>query len=269
MTETTRRAAAFRDLHARGGFVLPNCWDAASARVFVGAGFPAVATSSAAVAWARGADDGEGLDREAMAREIAVVARAVQAPVNADMEAGYGPSAADAADTARAAWEAGAVGINFEDADYRNPGALIDIGAQQARIAVIRAATPDLVINARTDVFLLGLGEDEAARLDMAVERGRAWLAAGADVVFLPGATDPDLVRRLAQGIGGPISLMAGPGAPPAARLFEAGACRVSTGPYPMLAVLDRLATLAEGLADDWGAMSRSGDPARLQPVFG
>jgi len=270
MTDRTRHAEGFREHHRRGGLILPNCWDAASARVFRTAGFDAVATTSAGVAWARGARDGEGLDREAMMREIGTIARAVDLPLNADVEAGYGPTAADAAETARQVWAAGAVGVNFEDADYAKLGELVAIPDQQARIAAIREAAPNLTINARTDVFLLELGEDEAQRIEMAVERGRAWLGAGADVVFLPGATDPALVRVLADGIGGSISLMAGPDAPPAKTLFEAGACRISTGPYPMLAVLERLKTLADGLAQDWAVMKPAGDGlAKIGPVFG
>ena len=269
MTDQVSRAQHFKALH-ENGFILPNGWDAASARVFQSAGFDAVATTSAGVAWARGARDGEGLSREEMMSGIAVVARAVDLPVNADIEAGYGQSDGDAAETARAAWEAGAVGVNIEDANYDAPGALKPIARQQDRIAAMRSAAPQLVINARTDVFLLGLGDDENDRIDRAVERGRAWLAAGADVVFLPGVTDPFVVRRLAQAIAGPISLMAGPDAAPAAALFEAGACRISTGPYPMLAMLDRLKTLADGLARDWKAMSPSGDGlAKIGSVFG
>ena len=270
MTDQSRRAAAFRDLHRKGGLILPNCWDAVSARVFAASGFPAVATTSAGVAWARGAKDGEGLDRQAMMHEIAAVARAIDLPLNADVEAGYGPAALDAAETGRMAWAAGAVGVNFEDADYSAPGALIDIDLQQQRIAALREAAPELVVNARTDVYLLGIGEDEEARAEAAITRGRAWLTAGADVVFLPGATDPALVRRLADGIGGPISLMAGPEAPPAGALFEAGACRISTGPYPMLAVLARLKTLADGLATDWSVMRPAGDGlTKIGSVFG
>jgi len=270
MTDQIRRAEAFRNQHHNGDLILPNCWDAASARVFETAGFVALATTSAGVAWARGARDGEGLDREAMMREIATIAQSIDLPLNADVEAGYGTSTSDAAQTARQAWAAGAVGINFEDADYSAPGELMTASAQQARIAAIREAAPDLVINARTDVFLLGLGDDEEQRIEMAIKRGRAWLDAGADVVFLPGTTDPAVVRRLADGIGGPISLMAGPDAPSARALFEAGACRISTGPYSMLAVLERLKTLADGLADDWAVMKPAGDGlAKIGSVFG
>jgi 2-methylisocitrate lyase-like PEP mutase family enzyme len=270
MTDQTRRAQVFRELHRQGGLILPNAWDAASARVFQTAGFPAVATTSAGVAWARGERDGEGLGRAEMIREIAAIARAIDLPLNADVEAGYGPTPADAAETARQVWAAGAVGVNFEDADYASPGALISISDQQARIAAMRDAAPEMVINARTDVFLLGLGDSEAVRVGMAIERGRAWLAAGADVVFLPGVTDPAVVARLADGVGGPISVMAGPDAPPATALFAAGACRISTGPYPMLAILAHLKTLADRLAADWSAMSPAGDGlTKIDVVFG
>lgn len=270
MTDQMNRAAAFRDMHHRGGLILPNAWDAASARVFETAGFGGVGTTSAGVAWARGARDGEGLDRAAMMREVAAIARAVAVPVTADVEAGYGPGAEDAAETGRAAWAAGAVGVKFEDADHAAPGALTPLAAQAERLAALRAAAPHLVINARTDVFLLKLGDSDDQRIAMAAERGRAWLEAGADVVFVPGVTDPSLVRRLAQGIGGPISLMADAEAPSAAALFEAGACRVSVGPYPMLAVLERLKTLADGLAADWSVMRLAGDGlSRIGAVFG
>ncbi|GLK48240.1 carboxyvinyl-carboxyphosphonate phosphorylmutase [Brevundimonas intermedia] len=270
MTDQTRRAQVFRDLHRQRGLILPNAWDAASARVFQTSGFAAVATTSAGVAWARGARDGEALTRAEMMREIATIARALDLPLNADVEAGYGPTAADAAETARQAWAAGAVGVNFEDADYAAPGALTSVSHQQARIAAMRDAVPEIVINARTDVFLLGLGDSEVERVGMAIERGRAWLEAGADVVFLPGVTDPAVVKRLADGVGGPISLMAGPDAPPATALFAAGACRISTGPYPMRAILERLKSLADGLAADWSVMSPAGDGlTKIGVVFG
>lgn len=270
MNDQTRRAQIFRDLHRQGGLILPNAWDAASARVFQTAGFPAVATTSAGVAWARGARDGECLTRAEMIREIAAIARAIELPLTADVEAGYGPAAVDAAETASQAWAAGAVGVNFEDADYAAPGALISVSDQQARIAAMRDAAPEIVINARTDVFLLGMGDSDATRVEMAIERGRAWLEAGADVVFLPGVTDPAVVKLMADGVGGPISLMAGPDAPPATALFAAGACRISTGPYPMRAVLERLKGLADGLAEDWSAMSPAGDGlTKISLVFG
>ena len=215
MMDQTRLAQAFRERHRSGGLILPNCWDAASARIFQAAGFDAVATTSAGVAWSRGVRDGEGLGREDMMREVAAIARATTLPFNADVEAGYGPSQADAAETARATWAAGAVGLNFEDVDYAAPRVLMTIPDQQARIAAIRAATPEVVINARTDVFLLGLGDSEAERIDMA-------------------------------------------------------ACRISTGPYPRLAVLERLKTLADGLAKDWKVMSPAGDGlASIGAVFG
>lgn len=250
MKDQTDRAAAFRELHRKGGLILPNAWDAVSARLFQEAGCPAVGTTSCGVAWARGRTDGEGMTRDEMAAEIAVVARGLSIPLSADMEAGYGPTEADVAATAKAAWDAGAVGINLEDADHAAPGTLFGLEAQQHRLAAARAAAPDLVINARTDVFLLGVGEAGAAREALAIERGRAWLEAGADVVFAPGVTDPGTVRRLAEGIGGPLSLMAGPAAPPPDELFAAGACRISVGPNAMLAAMTRLKQAARVLAE-------------------
>ena len=125
-------------------------------------------------------------------------------------------------------------------------------------------------VAAVADGATLSLSDAAKQRIEMAIERGRAWLDAGAEVVFLPGTTDPAVVRRLADGIGGPISLMAGPDAPPAKTLFDVGACRISTGPYPMLAMLERLKTLADGLADDWAVMKPAGDGlTKIGSVFG
>ncbi len=266
MTTERARAAAFRDLNRAGRLLLPNAWDAASARVFEDAGFAAIGTTSAGIANARGLADGECIGRDAMVREIASIAAAVNVPVTADIEAGYGDTPADVADTVTAVLDAGAVGVNLEDSRPRSNAAapLYGIEEQTARIHAARAAGErrgvHLVINARTDTVLLGLGPDLEARVAMTVERGRAYLRAGADLVFVPVLVDPDVVRRVASGIQGPLSLMAMPGAPAADVLFAAGASRVSLGNSAMLATLGALRDISKEVlsAGTWTSIERT-----------
>jgi 2-methylisocitrate lyase-like PEP mutase family enzyme len=264
--EPGEAAERFLRLHHEGRLLLPNAWDAASARVLEAAGFPAMATTSAGIAWARGLRDGERIGRDAMMREIAVIAAAVSCPLSADVEAGYDAAPEGVARTIDAVLAAGAIGVNLEDS-HPEPAAtpLFGVRDQQARIAAAREAAArrgvPLVINARTDTFLLNLGGSADERIAMTVERGRAWLDAGADVVFVPGLTDPDIVSRLAREIGGPISLLLRPGGPPPAELFDAGACRISLGSSAMLAALGVLRDLAEDLIERGAYPTRGSRP--------
>jgi 2-methylisocitrate lyase-like PEP mutase family enzyme len=200
-----------------------------------------------------------------MMREITVIASAVRVPVTADIEAGYGHRPADVAETVEAALDAGAVGVNLEDNTHgarKEP--LYGIDEQAARIAAARAAADRrgiaLVINARTDTFLAEVGADIEERTAATIERGRAYLKAGADLVFVPLVVDAVLVRRLADGIAGPISLMILPGAPSAETLFAAGAKRISIGQTAMLAALGVVAEIAEEMRQKgtWSAIERS-----------
>ena len=263
MTQTDHAALAarFRDLNLAGRLLLPNAWDAASARIFEDAGFPAVGTTSAGIANARGLPDGERIGRDAMVREIASIVRAVDRPVTADIEAGYGHAPADVAATVNAVLDVGVVGINLEDNAHRaDAPPLYSIAEQAARIRAARDAADErrihLVINARTDSFLLGLDE----RIEMTIERGRAYLQAGADLVFVPGLIDPEVVRHVTGAITGPISLMAMPGAPAARVLFDAGASRISLGNCAMLATLGALRAIANEVleAGTWTSIERT-----------
>lgn len=251
VSDLVSRAKTFRALNLAGGLILPNAWDAASARIVEAAGFHAVATSSASVAFARGFPDDGSIGREAMLGEVALIASRVSVPVSADVEAGYGPTLADVEATVAGVIDAGAVGINLEDAIPGGaPTPLFGLDDAARRVAAAWATADRLgvpiVINARTDPFLLALGDSNEERLAIAIERGRAYLSAGADIVFVPGVRDPALVRRLADAIGGPISLMVGPGAPAATELFAAGAHRISLGPHAMLAALGTLRAIAD-----------------------
>jgi 2-methylisocitrate lyase-like PEP mutase family enzyme len=234
------KAARFRRLHDARPLVLPNAWDAASARVIELTGAPAVATTSAGVSWALGRGDGQRLDRGEMIAAVGRIVAVVAVPVTADIESGYGAGTAeDVAETVRAVIEAGAVGINLEDSIG---GALLPLERQAERIRAARAAAAgagaDLVINARTDGYLFAVGAAES-RLEETVRRARIYRAAGADCVFVPGVVDRETISRLVEGIEGPLNIMAGPGAPSTGELGRLGVARVSVGPAITQAALE------------------------------
>jgi 2-methylisocitrate lyase-like PEP mutase family enzyme len=227
-----QKAARFRSLHEGGAvLVLPNAWDPASAAVIEEAGAQAIATSSAGIAWALGFPDGERLTRELMLAAVGRIAGAVDVPVSADVEAGYGPDPDDVAATVAATLEAGAVGLNLEDSS--SPGVLHSIEAQAARIRAGRAAAvgvPSLVINARTDVFLREIGEPES-RLGEVQARAEAYAAAGADCLFVPGLLDLAALESLVSSAPLPISVLARAAGPTIAELAATGVRRISVGP--------------------------------------
>ncbi|PZG14409.1 isocitrate lyase/PEP mutase family protein [Nonomuraea aridisoli] len=219
---TIDKAAALRALHIPGKpLVLPNVWDAASARAVRDAGFPAVATGSAAVARALGHDDGERAPVDEMLAAVARVARAVDVPVTADVERGYGLAPAELAERLA---ETGAVGCNLEDS-LPGSGELADPGEQAELLAGVRAARPELVINARVDVYLHGDGTRAEA-----VRRARRYLEAGADCVYPIGLGDEDEIRALVDELGAPVNVLFRPGVPDLARLAELGVARISFG---------------------------------------
>jgi len=224
------RAGAFHRLHHEGVLILPNAWDVASARLVEEAGAAAVATTSAGVSWSLGVADGGHLDGERALEVTARIVGAVDVPVTADIETGYGDSLEQLAATIRAVLAAGAVGVNIEDAAGTG---LRDQADQVERIAAVRAAADvagsALFINARTDVYLLGLG-DPADRLRAAVRRAEAYVAAGADGVFVPGVVDSSTIGQLAAAAPAPLNVMVAPGAPSVAELAELGVRRVSVG---------------------------------------
>lgn len=242
MNRTSEKAALFRRLHAERPLVLPNAWDAASAAAMERAGARALGTTSAGICWVRGRADGESLSRDEMIREVSAIAGAVAIPVSADVESGYGAGTLDdVALTVRAVIDAGAVGINLEDSPGRDGGPLLGVEEQAERLRAARSAAQDadadLVINARTDVYLAQVGAADS-RLDEAVQRGRAYLEAGADCVFVPGVVDGRTIGDLVRGIGGPLNVMTGPGAPSIGELGALGVARASVGPAITLAAL-------------------------------
>ncbi|MER5883390.1 isocitrate lyase/phosphoenolpyruvate mutase family protein [Streptomyces sp. NPDC001941] len=226
-TSRAERSRLFRSLHSPARpLALANAWDVASALVVQAAGAPAIATTSAGVAWSLGSPDGDALARDRAIDLVARIASAVEVPVTADIEGGYGTRPDEVAETVERVAAAGAVGVNIEDAD-RPPAELA------ARLAAARRAADradgGLFLNARVDTYLFGLG-DPADRLKDTLERARAYVDAGADGVFVPGVVDPAVLAELAAGIPVPLNAMAGPGAPSVAGLGELGVARVSLG---------------------------------------
>lgn len=231
--EQRAKALALRSLYTDGVLVLPNAWDAGSAALIAAGGAQAIATTSAGVSWALGRPDGQNLTREEMADAVARIVAVTDLPVTADIEGGYGPAPEDVARTVRAVIAAGAVGINLEDSEAPG-GPLFDREAQAARIGAAREAAagaglPELVINARTDVYLFGIGAPEG-RFDEVLERAAVYDEAGADGLFVPGLLDLDTLRALASSVELPVNAMAGPGAPSVDELGAAGVRRVSVG---------------------------------------
>ncbi|MEK6667022.1 MAG: isocitrate lyase/phosphoenolpyruvate mutase family protein [candidate division NC10 bacterium] len=253
VTENQRaKAQRFLELHTGGRLlVLPNAWDAGSARIFEQAGFHALGTTSAGVALSLGYPDGERVSRAEMLEAVRRIASAVAIPVTADLEAGYGPTVNDAVETAKGAIAAGAVGMNFEDST--SDDRLVDVAVNVERIrAVKKVAEAEgiaFVLNARTDVFLLQIG-GSAGRFDETVRRANAYRAAGADCLFVPGVTDAETIGRLVRAIKGPMNVLAGRGTPPTGELERLGVARVSIGGGPMRAALTLTLRIAQELAE-------------------
>ena len=246
------KADLFRQLHDRKRLlVLPNAWDVASARIFEEAGFPAIATTSAGIAYSLGYSDRERISRAEMAAVIRRIAEAVRVPVSADIEAGYGGRTSDVVETIESVLDAGAIGVNLEDATHNRRKALFDVAVQVDRIHAARSAAKKagvpLVINARTDVFLLSVGS-EVERVDEVIRRANAYHRAGADCLFVPGVSDRSLIKVLVDSIPCPLNIIAGVGTPPAAVLRKLGVARLSVGSGPMRAAMGLTRRIAEEL---------------------
>jgi 2-methylisocitrate lyase-like PEP mutase family enzyme len=261
MDVSSQRAKAdtFRSLHARGSIlVLPNVWDVASARIFVKRGAKAVGTTSAGIASSFGYGDGEEISRDEMLAAVSRIAHAVNVPVTADIEGGYGTSPEAVADSTRAAIEAGAVGINIEDAARSRdstvpPEPLLPASAHAERIAAARRAGEKpgipLVINAVIDTYLQL--PNSTRRFEDTVERARLYREAGADCVYVPGIRERDEIGALVELVGGPVNVLAMVGVPPVRELESLGVVRVSIGYAAARAVITLLQRIADELLSE------------------
>src|SRR6188474_2152873 len=228
------RCETLRSLHRPGDPVLlPNAWDAATARAVVAAGFPVVATTSAGVAAALGYEDHEGAPGDEMLAAAARIARSVEVPMTVDAEAGYGMEPAELVAALRSA---GAAGCNLEDSDYA-AGSLRDPGRHAEWLGAVRQAASDdgypLVINARIDVFLgpFLAGADpgtQEALVPEALRRANAYLDAGVDCVYPITLWETDALRRFTSEVRGPVNVVRLPQAPSLAELAALGVARVS-----------------------------------------
>jgi 2-methylisocitrate lyase-like PEP mutase family enzyme len=259
------QAQSFLEMHhGLKILVLPNVWDVASARMLEEAGFGAMATTSAGIAFTLGYPDGQKVSRAEMLAVVGRIVRSVKVPVTADVEAGYGNRPEDAADTARGVIEAGAVGMNLEDGIDR-PGQLVDLILQLEKIRAVReialkSGVP-LVLNARTDVYLEQIGAPET-RYDETVRRLLAYRDAGADCVFAPGLREPETIARLVRDVGCPLNILAGPGSPSVPELQKLGVARVSLGSAPMRATLGLVRRMAEELKSTGTYAALEGAPS-------
>ena len=246
-TASNDKAAVLLNLHAGPGFVLPNAWDAGSARILEQVGFPAIATTSAGIAWSCGVPDGEALDRDSMLEQVSRIVASVHVPVTADLEAGYGDTPEAVGRTVARAVEVGAVGGNLEDA---GKDGLFAVEEAAERLAAARAAAPrgTFVLNARTDTYFAGAQGDVFTET---VERAIRYLDVGADCVFVPGVVETNTISRLAQAIPGPLNIVAGlANVIDAPTLFSLGVKRVSVGGSLARASLSMLERAGRELLD-------------------
>jgi 2-methylisocitrate lyase-like PEP mutase family enzyme len=248
------RAARFLELHHGPHLlVLPNVWDATSARIFAQAGFLAVGTTSAGIAASLGYSDGQRIGLPLMRDVVQRITRVVSIPVSADMEAGYGDNYEELSGTAREVIRMGAVGLNLEDSTMNSDKPLMEIGRQVEKIQAVRevanSADIPMVINARVDVYLRLHGERDEL-FNQAVARANAYRKAGADCLFMIGVHDKETITRLVREINGPVSVLAGKGSPTIQELQEIGVARVSFGSGPMRATLTLLQDIARELKE-------------------
>jgi len=241
------RAGEFRRLHREGLLLLPNAWDAGSARLIESTGARAIATTSAGLAWAGGYADGGGLPSEVLLAAVRAIARVIRVPLTVDIEGGYSHDPEAVAALAAAVMNAGAVGINIEDGTD-SPELLC------RKIAAIRQSAArlgvDLFINVRTDVVLRAL----APAGDVAAEvagRARQYGEAGCDGVFVPGLSKPAEIETIAAALKPlPLNLMLVPGLPPIDKLASLGVRRLSAGSALAQAAFGRVASLTRELLE-------------------
>jgi 2-methylisocitrate lyase-like PEP mutase family enzyme len=253
LSPQAQKAELLRKLHHGPRIlILPNAWDVASARVVEDLGATAIATTSAGIAAALGYEDGEQISRDETLDVVARIAAAVRLPVSTDFEAGYSHTLEGLAESIKALVSAGAVGLNFEDIFGPNESDHVALPAQVARIRKIREVSTaalgvPLVVNARTDIYLLPIGP-EPTRFDRTVERLRAYREAGADCVFAPAVKDADTIARLVKAVDAPLNILLMPGSPTINEMEKLGVARVSAGSGLMRSALGHTRRVAQQL---------------------
>ncbi|WP_426997427.1 isocitrate lyase/PEP mutase family protein [Pseudarthrobacter sp. N5] len=270
------KAKAFFALHSEGPapLILVNAWDAASARLVQEAGAKAVATSSSAMSWSLGFPDGNQLPRALAMDALRRIVAATELPVTADIETGYAGSGGSFDDgllkeTIHAVLDAGAVGVNFEDAGDQP---LTAVDEQSRRIRLIRQTAEDagvgLFINARTDTYLSGNYPETA--FEETLLRADAYLAAGASGVFVPGVTDLHVLHELSWRIAAPLNALAGVGAPSVGELHDVGVRRISIGGNTAKAAYATVSRVAAEVLGDgnWSELAGARSHADMDALF-
>ena len=262
--DRSERAEKYRALHERGKpFLLVNAWDVPSAMIVEDAGYRAVATTSAGVAWTLGYPDGDAIPFSLVKLMVERMLSRVSVPLSVDMEAGFAEDVETVVNNVCDIAELGAVGMNFEDSFTGNKTGVREIKDQCDRIRAIRAGLEskglDFFINARTDLYLFGLGDPET-RLARTIERGQAYAEAGADGLFAAGIGDHESIRKVVDEVPLPLNVLAiGSMATPDARkqLADAGVARISIGSRGHGVSLAHFRAVAEGLreAPHFGAL--------------
>lgn len=250
-TQLVQKAMNFRKLHS-SFFILPNAWDAVSAKIFAQCGFQALGTSSAGIAASRGYAD-RSMPFDTMLDAVRSIVQAVDIPVTVDIEDGYGENPEELVETVKQIINAGAVGINLEDSTMDPQMPLYDIPDQQKKIAAIRELGKRIgipvFINARTDPYWIKL-ETPFTKLEETIKRAHAYQEAGADCIFVPGIKTVSDIRTLRQEINGPINVLAVPELPPAHELEALGIQRISTGSGPFRAAVSLLQSIGRDMLD-------------------
>ena len=265
MQNQSELAQRFRALHDRRNLlVLPNAWDAGSARVFADLGFDAIATTSGGVAWSLGYADGERAPLAEVTAAIRRMVRVTPLPLSVDFESGYGESPEAVAASVREVIAAGAVGINLEDGIRHERLRSPDDAARRIAAAreAARAAGVPIVINARVDLWIVASDASTDERVEEALRRARAYLAAGADCIYPIALAEPEVIARFCSALDAPVNIGVRAGMPGVAELARLGVARISTA--------TRLAALALSCAREAAQeLRRDGSLDRLQSPFG
>lgn len=254
ISRQAEKAERLRKLHHGPRILLlPNAWDVVSARLIEECGYPAIATSSAAVAFSLGYPDGQRISRDEMLDMAGRIARAVEVPVTADLEAGYGTTVKEMVETAKAAIAAGVVGMNLEDVTGDDESSFVDLPLQVEKIRAICETAKSLgvpfVLNARTDIYLMPIGP-ESTRFERTVERLRAYRDAGASCLFAPCLYDRETIAKLVKAVEAPVNILANPACPPIPELEKIGVARLSAGSGVMRATMGLVRRIAKEMLE-------------------
>ena len=245
------KAQDFRELHhGKRILILPNAWDVPSARVFENEGFPAVATSSAGLMVSLGYPDGEVIDRDEFFSAVTRIGKVLSVPFSVDIVAGFGRTTKEVLATVKATLKAGGVGINIEDFAHATKK-LFPIERQIENVKATRRLGETmgipLVINARTDAFRFGNG-DEDDRFAEAVRRAASYRDAGADCVYPMGLTDAVSIGRFVKALDFPVNVMVRKGLPGVSELERLRVARLSFGPSASYATMGLLKRVSQEL---------------------